>query len=84
MNKESDVKNRQDHEELNSDPRVQDHVTLKSASKYSSAIKPWPPNKPANTTKNRDSVITLEGRHKVPSSDTQLCTDNSDVKQSTF
>ena len=84
MNKESDVRNRQNHEELDGDPRVQDHVALKSASEHSSAIEPRPPIEPANTTKNGDGVITLEGRDKVPSGDTRPCTDNGDVKQSTF
>jgi hypothetical protein len=84
VNKESDVRDRQTHEELSSDLRVQDDVALKPASEHSSAVEPQPPIEPANTIENEDGDIALEGRDEVPGGDTRRCADNGDVKQSTF
>jgi hypothetical protein len=84
VNKESDVRHRQNHEELAGDIGVQDDVALKSAREHSSAVESQPPIEQANIAENEDGDIALEGRDKVPSDDTQPCADNGDVKQSTF
>jgi hypothetical protein len=84
LNKESDVRHKQNHEELSGDLKVQDDVALKSASDYSPAIKPQPIIEPENATKKEYGDITLLGRDEVPGDDTQPCADNGDVKQSTF
>jgi hypothetical protein len=84
VNKESDVRHRQNHEELDGYLRVQDDLALKSASENSSAVELYPPIEPANPTENEDGDIVFEGCYKVPGSDIQPYADNGNVKQSTF
>lgn len=84
VNKESDARDRQNHEELSSDLRIQDDVALKSTNEHSSAVEPQPPIEPANTTENENGDIVLEGRDVVPGGDTEPCAGNGVVKQYTF
>jgi hypothetical protein len=82
VNKDSDIRDRQNYKQLSSDLRVQDDVTLRSSSEHTFAAELHPPIEPANLAENEDSDITLEQCDEVAGSDIQSCADNSDVKQS--